>query len=124
MAKTRNPISFVATCDPDLAQAFYSEVLGLKPVEASPYALVFADGDHMLRVQIVTDFTAPSYTVHGWHVTDINHELKTLAAQGVAVLRYQNLDQDSLGIWTTPDGNKIAWFTDPSGNILSFTQFR
>jgi hypothetical protein len=28
-----------------------------------------------------------------------------------------------LGIWTTPDGTKIAWFKDPDGNLLSLTQF-
>jgi hypothetical protein len=32
------------------------------------------------------------------------------------------LDED--GIWTTPEGDKVAWFADPDGNILSLTQFR
>jgi hypothetical protein len=27
-------------------------------------------------------------------------------------------------VWTTPGGDKVAWFADPDGNILSLTQFR
>ena len=27
-----------------------------------------------------------------------------------------------LGIWTTPNGDKVAWFKDPDGNILSISQ--
>jgi hypothetical protein len=30
--------------------------------------------------------------------------------------------QDALGVWTTPDGAKVAWFTDPDGSTLSFTE--
>jgi predicted enzyme related to lactoylglutathione lyase len=33
------------------------------------------------------------------------------------------LPQDELGIWTTPDGTKVAWFKDPDGNTLSLTEF-
>jgi predicted enzyme related to lactoylglutathione lyase len=33
------------------------------------------------------------------------------------------MDQDADGVWTTPDGAKVAWFTDPDGNTLSLTQF-
>ena len=34
-----------------------------------------------------------------------------------------DLQQDVRGIWTSPDGAKIAWFKDPNGNILSLTEF-
>ena len=26
------------------------------------------------------------------------------------------------GVWTTPTGEKVAWFADPDGNTLSLTQ--
>ena len=32
-------------------------------------------------------------------------------------------DQDDDGVWTTPGGDKVAWFADPDGNVLSLTQF-
>jgi hypothetical protein len=33
------------------------------------------------------------------------------------------LEQDERGVWISPDGHKIAWFRDPSGNNLSLTEF-
>lgn len=35
----------------------------------------------------------------------------------------QHFYTDTLGIWTTPDGSQVAWFTDPNANTLSLTQF-
>jgi hypothetical protein len=40
---------------------------------------------------------------------------------GVAFSRFDGLKQDDNRIWT-PGGDKVAWFTDPDGNILSLTQ--
>ena len=50
MKKTRHPISFIATDSPTAAEVFYGKVMGLRLLEASPFALVFADGDQVLRV--------------------------------------------------------------------------
>ena len=77
----------------------------------------------MLRIQIVKDLEPASYTAHGWQVDDIDDEIETLAKKGVEFLIFDGLDQNDVGIWTTPDGAKIAWFKDPSGNTLSLTQF-
>ena len=30
--------------------------------------------------------------------------------------------QDDSGVWTTPNGDRVAWFKDPDGNTLSLTQ--
>jgi hypothetical protein len=38
-------------------------------------------------------------------------------------LRYDGMDQDDNGVWTTPGGDQVAWFADPDGNVLSLTQF-
>ena len=124
MENLRKPISFIATDRADEAQAFYSDVLGLELLEASPFALVFSDGDHTLRVQIVSELAPVPYTVHGWQVDDIKEEIESLVSKGVIFLRIVHLPQDDLGIWTTPDGHKIAWFSDLSGNTLSLTQYK
>jgi hypothetical protein len=29
--------------------------------------------------------------------------------------------QDELGIWTAPNGDRVAWFKDPGGNTLSIS---
>jgi hypothetical protein len=34
------------------------------------------------------------------------------------------MDQDADGIWTTPGGDRVAWFRDPDGSLLSLTEFR
>jgi hypothetical protein len=46
-----------------------------------------------------------------------------LTAKGVVFIRYDGMDQEENGVWTTPGGGKVAWFSDPDGNILSLTQF-
>jgi hypothetical protein len=49
--------------------------------------------------------------------------VRGLAAKSVVFLRYDGVDQDDDGVWTTPGGDQVAWFADPDGNVLSLTQF-
>jgi hypothetical protein len=39
----------------------------------------------------------------------------------VIFARDDGLLQDGQGIWTSPDGSRVAWFKDPDGNTLSLT---
>jgi hypothetical protein len=32
------------------------------------------------------------------------------------------MPQDDLGIWSSPSGARVAWFTDPDSNTLSLTE--
>ena len=122
MHKSREPVSFIATDNPNAARSFFADVMGLVLREETPFALVFLDGHHVLRVQITSELHPVRYTVHGWQVADIVSEIESLVAKGVQFQRFDHLPQDDLGIWTTPDGSKIAWFSDPSGNTLSLTE--
>ena len=122
MERSRQPVSFIATARPDETQAFFSDVLGLKLIERSPFALVYSDAGHVLRIQIVPELLPASYTVHGWQVANIVEEVAGLVAKDVQFQFFDHLSQDEQGIWTSPDGHKIAWFTDPCGNVLSLTQ--
>ena len=54
---------------------------------------------------------------------DITATVRELAERGVRFSRYDSMDQDELGIWLTPGGDRVAWFTDPDGNTLSLTTF-
>lgn len=123
MKMSRKPIAFIATDNSEKARAFYAEILGLKLLESSAFALVFADGAQVLRVQIVAELIPAPYTAHGWQVSNIETEVARLKQKNVDTLRFESLAQDDAGIWTSPDGHKIAWFNDPSKNVLSFTQF-
>ena len=122
MQHARQPVSFLAISDPAAAEGFYCDVLGLTLLEISPYALVFSDGGHTLRLQIVPDHAPAPFTVYGWRVADIEADIAALAKKAVTFKHYAHLQQSASGVWTTPDGHKIAWFTDPGGNILSLTQ--
>ncbi|MFC6644935.1 VOC family protein [Granulicella cerasi] len=117
------PIGFVPTNHADQALAFYEQTLGLSFVSDDAFALVFrcANGV-MLRVVRVGEFTPASYTIFGWETANIEADVEALAAKGVVFERFSNFEQDPRGIWTAPNGNKVAWFKDPDGNTLSLSQ--
>jgi catechol 2,3-dioxygenase-like lactoylglutathione lyase family enzyme len=116
-------ICFVATTKPAEAKAFYGDTLGLSLVEESPFALIFDANRTMLRVQKVRELSPAAFTTLGWKVGDIHSTIRQLSTKGVRFERYDGLPQDELGVWTTPDGSKVAWFKDPDKNILSLTEF-
>jgi catechol 2,3-dioxygenase-like lactoylglutathione lyase family enzyme len=116
-------VAFVATSKPDDAKSFYEQTLGLRLLSDDPFAVVFDAHGTMLRVQKLQAHTPPGHTVLGWDVEDIRAEIKELTEKGVRFERYEWLEQDASGVWTSPSGAKIAWFKDPDGNLLSLTQF-
>jgi len=65
----------------------------------------------------------PAYTILGWKVPNISAVVDELTQKGITFERYSGFEQDAQGIWTAPDGSRVAWFRDPDGNILSLTQF-
>jgi catechol 2,3-dioxygenase-like lactoylglutathione lyase family enzyme len=115
-------VAFVASTDLDRSHTFYGGVLGLRRVEATPFANVYAARGGHLRVTAVPRLTPAEYTVLGWQVPAIDATLDALAARGVAFKHYRGIDQDDTGTWTAPGGSRIAWFQDPDGNVLSLQQ--
>jgi catechol 2,3-dioxygenase-like lactoylglutathione lyase family enzyme len=122
MLGTSEVIAFAAAADLDRAREFYQDTLGLTLIEQNPYACVFDAHGTMLRVTAVAEVATPGYTVLGWRVGDIDRVIAGLLGKGVSFTRYQGMDQAGNGVWTTPNGDRIAWFTDPDGNTLSLTQ--
>ena len=116
-------IGFIPVQDLAAARAFYAGTLGLRVVDDTPFALVLDAGGTMLRVTPVPELAARPFTIAGWQVTDIGATVRALAGRGVRFARYDGMAQDDLGIWTTPGGDRVAWFTDPDGNTLSLTKF-
>ena len=123
MLESSHIVAFAAATDLHRARAFYEQVLGLTVAEHNDIACVLDANGTMLRVTAVPEVCRAGYTVLGWRVTDITAAVRGLAARGVVFLRYDGMNQDSDGVWTTPGGDKVAWFTDPDGNVLSLTQF-
>ncbi len=116
-------VAFVPTRDAGKARAFYESVLGLRFVSDDGFALVFDANGIMLRVATVPpQFTPAQFTILGWQVTGIEKVAAALQEKGIQCERFGFFEQDKLGIWTAPTGDKVAWFKDPDGNILSISQ--
>ena len=124
MLETSDLIAFAAAADLARAREFYAQTLGLAVVEETDFACVLDAHGTMLRITAVPVVSPVGYTVLGWRVDDIAGVVAGLAGRGVVFLRYDSMDQDARGIWTTPGGDQVAWFADPDGNVLSLTQFR
>lgn len=118
-----SPILFSATSDPDKARAFYEQIMGFALVDENPFSLEFDAEGTMLRVQKTQEFTPLPFTLLGWRVDDIAAKVDELVARGAVFEKFDFMEQDERGIWTAPDGAKVAWFKDPDGNTLSLSEF-
>ena len=115
-------IGFFPITDGGRAKAFYADVLGLDFVQDDGFAVVFRSGGNMVRLVRMPSVTPAQFTILGWEATVIEEDVKALKAKGISFVRYSFFEQDELGVWTAPNGNKVAWFTDPDGNVLSLSQ--
>ncbi|RZV43669.1 MAG: VOC family protein [Acidimicrobiales bacterium] len=117
------PVSvFLATSNEERCQEFYQNTLGLSLVDNNPYAIVFELNGVELRISKVPSFTPHPWTVLDWQVDKLATAMAALIDKGVEFERFAGMHQDDDGIWTTPDGVKIAWFKDPDGNVLSVSK--
>ena len=62
-----------------------------------------------------------SYTVLNFEIDDIDSVVDWLGGRGVSFERYEGMNHDERGI-VHDEGPYIAWFKDPSGNVLSVLQ--
>jgi predicted enzyme related to lactoylglutathione lyase len=113
-----------AVNDMNAAKEFYEGTLGLSvevlDEEFGVTRLQPADGGAIL-MYLSADMTPASYTMLNFEVDDIDAAVDELVSRGVSIERYDNFEQDEKGIMRGP-GPQIAWFKDPSGNVLSVLQ--
>jgi catechol-2,3-dioxygenase len=103
--------------------AFYQGVLGLSVRSSDAFGDFLQLDGALLRVTALPDHKAHPHPVLGWNVADIVATATALRDRGVTFTIYEGIGQDDHGIWTAPDGQaKVAWFTDPDGNVLSVSQ--
>jgi catechol 2,3-dioxygenase-like lactoylglutathione lyase family enzyme len=115
-------IGFIPTSDSNRARQFYVDVLKLEFVKDDGFALVLRSHGNMVRIIKMEQHAPVPFTILGWEVADIDTVVEELTAAGVSFTRYSFLEQDKTGIWTAPNGDKVAWFQDPDGNVLSLSQ--
>jgi catechol 2,3-dioxygenase-like lactoylglutathione lyase family enzyme len=116
--------------DLERARAFYSEKLGVEPVEEREGGLryVCAAGEFALFES--TGAASGAHTQMGWEVDDIEATVRELRARGVVFEEY-----DFPGLRTVEgiadiegnypskgSGERGAWFRDSEGNMLGLGQ--
>jgi catechol 2,3-dioxygenase-like lactoylglutathione lyase family enzyme len=125
MLENSKAFSGFAVKDLDEARRFYGETLGLRVKildEDNGLMELGLAGDRPTLVYRAPDSTPASYTILNFPVDDIDEAVDELASRGVRFERYDGFDQDEKGVLrgiSSGQGPDIAWFKDPSGNVLS-----
>jgi catechol 2,3-dioxygenase-like lactoylglutathione lyase family enzyme len=112
--------------DLERARAFYSEKLGLEPVEERQGGLryVSAGGDFALFQS--AGASSGDHTQMGWEVDDIEATVADLRSRGVVFEEYDVPGLKTVDGIATIEGNypskgigeRAAWFRDSEGNML------
>jgi hypothetical protein len=118
-----NIMSIIATAEPARVRPFYEETLGLAVINEDMYGVTFDANGARIRLSFVQEMKAAPYSVLSWSVPDIYEMIAALTVKEVIFEIYPGFGQDKAGVWTAPNGTKVAWFKDPGGNLLSLTQW-
>jgi catechol 2,3-dioxygenase-like lactoylglutathione lyase family enzyme len=113
--------SGIAVKDMQQAREFYADTLGLRTSEEYGLLWLHLAGGRDTLVYEQPDATPASFTILNFEVDDIDAVVDALAARDVRFERYDSMDQDERGVFRA-EGPYIAWFKDPSGNLLSVLQ--
>ena len=125
---TGQAFSSVSVRDIERTRKFYGTTLGLDLAEDTgmPGLLrLHISGGPPVILYEKADHSPASFTVLNFIVHDIDRAVIDLAARGVQFEQYntRELKTDAKGIHRGR-GPTIAWFRDPSGNILSLIEQR
>ena len=115
--------SGLAVKDIDAARTFYRDTLGLSVADNAMNALNIAlPQGGIIFVYPKDDHEPATYTALNLEVADIDAAVDDLKAKGVKFEVYDGAHQDDKAIArgkAAGFGPDIAWFLDPSGNILA-----
>jgi catechol 2,3-dioxygenase-like lactoylglutathione lyase family enzyme len=116
----------------DLARArrFYSEKLGLEPVEERPGGLRYRCGSGYFALFQSAGSASGTHTQMGFEVDDLDATIAALRARGVQFEEYdlpglktKNGVADIAGNYPSKGvGERGAWFRDSEGNLLGIGQ--
>ena len=111
----------LAAGDLDRATAWYSDVLGLEPIDPDGEALVYRVGGTVFGIYPSENAGTNNATAVRLVVDDFDVARAELLSKGVAFEDYdfgpdfRTVD----GVLTSPDGERTSWFKDSEGNILA-----
>ena len=76
-------------------------------------------GDTHVFIYGKDDHVPAVFTILNFPVGDVDKAVGELTGKGIEMARFEGFEQDAKGISRDDRGPTIAWFRDPSGNILS-----
>jgi catechol 2,3-dioxygenase-like lactoylglutathione lyase family enzyme len=130
MFKDTKAFSSFSVNDVEKARAFYQDILGLE-IKMIPMGENFSilelhlSGGGQIMAYPKPNHTPATFTVLNFPVDDLEKTVDALTAKGVRFEHYnmEDMKTNEKGI-VKGDGRgpDIAWFTDPSGNIISVLQ--
>ena len=117
-------IASFAVKDLETTRQFYSGTLGLDVREDKRMGILEIYSPDMSHVLVYPkpDHQPANFTVLNLQVRDIDEAVDALTSAGVTFERYDTADikTDAKGVARGDNkGPSIAWFRDPSGNIVS-----
>src|SRR5215211_6566828 len=113
--------------DLERARAFYSEKLGLEPVEERPGGLLYRCGGTEFALFASGGQPSGAHTQMAWEVEDIEAVVKELRGRGVVFEEYDFPGLTTVDGIAEVEGNypskggrgeRAAWFRDSEGNVL------
>lgn len=116
------PVTFLYTADVARCIGWYRDVLGARLRERDDHGAFLTSAGFLLRITALPDLKPTGHPVAGWEVTDLAVAARELRETGISFTVYEGMGQDDQGIWTGPDGSRLAWFSDPDGNVLMLNQ--
>ena len=120
MFKDSKAFSGFAVKDIEAARSFYGGTLGVD-ARSGPMGMLelHLGSGAVVLVYPKDDHEPANYTILNFPVADVDGAVDQLTSAGVRMEHYgTDFGQDAKGI-SRGNGPTIAWFKDPSGNILS-----
>jgi predicted enzyme related to lactoylglutathione lyase len=122
MIKVSNAFGSFSVKDIQKAKDFYRQKLGLEVTEVPEMKGLLnlrVAGSGRILIYQKPDHVPAGFTVLNFAVDNVEKAVDELTKQGVHFEKYEgNIKTDEKGI-ARGGGSTIAWFKDPSGNILS-----
>jgi catechol 2,3-dioxygenase-like lactoylglutathione lyase family enzyme len=112
------------------ARAFYSEKLGLEPIEERQGGLLYRCRSGEFALFETAGAPSGAHTQMAWQVDDIEATVSELRARGVVFDEYDVPGLSTIGGIAEIAGNypskgvgeRAAWFRDSEGNVLGIGQ--
>jgi catechol 2,3-dioxygenase-like lactoylglutathione lyase family enzyme len=113
--------------DLDRARAFYSEKLGLDPIDERPGGLLYTCGGQEFVIFASAGKASGDHTQMGFQVPDLESAVAELRARGLEFEHFEFGDfevEDGIvtipGYYSSkpPTGERAIWFRDSEGNLL------